>query len=124
VDGANLGISFDSDGNPLAQNRGAYLQPPYSGQWKKLGEWLAPTTDILFEKLLTAISFLEMVLRPTHNLLRPSLPDWFFALMSMTSTLINSGHISEEMNFFQKNRNSSSSRNSHAYSPLQNLKTS
>ena len=30
VDGANLGISFDSEGNIRAQNRGAYLYPPLS----------------------------------------------------------------------------------------------
>ena len=38
VDGANLGISFDSEGNIRAQNRGAYLYPPRSGQWKKLDD--------------------------------------------------------------------------------------
>ena len=52
IDGANLGISFDSWGNIQAQNRGAYLQLPRAGQWKKLDNWLAQRTDTLFEHLL------------------------------------------------------------------------
>ena len=51
VDGANLGLSFDADGNIRAQNRGAYLHLPGSGPWKKLGEWLALHTDALFQHL-------------------------------------------------------------------------
>jgi len=51
VDGANLGLSFDAEGNIRAQNRGAYLHLPGTGQWEKLGEWLARHTDMLFEYL-------------------------------------------------------------------------
>ena len=51
IDGANLGISFDADGNIRAQNRGAYLHLPSAGQWKKLSGWLNPRADALFEQL-------------------------------------------------------------------------
>ena len=44
-------LSFDSEGNIRAQNRGAYLYPPRSGQWKKLDDWLEPRLDMLFEIL-------------------------------------------------------------------------
>lgn len=46
VDGANLGISFDSLGNVRLQNRGSYLHAPYSGQWKKLGSLGISVTHI------------------------------------------------------------------------------
>jgi len=35
VDGANLGISFDSEGNIRAQNRGSYLHLPGTGQCRE-----------------------------------------------------------------------------------------
>ena len=44
VDGANLGISFDAEGNIRAQNRGAYL-PSKCGEWKNsLSGWLPEPT--------------------------------------------------------------------------------
>ena len=36
IDGANLGISFDCNGNILLQNRGEFLKEPFYGQWKPL----------------------------------------------------------------------------------------
>lgn len=51
VDGANLGISFDSEGNLFLQNRGSHLKFPAAGQWKKLEQWLNPKMDALFETL-------------------------------------------------------------------------
>lgn len=52
IDGANLGISFDSHGSLILQNRGSTLSPPYLGQWKKLESWLPPRLEILFDHLL------------------------------------------------------------------------
>jgi ATP-dependent RNA circularization protein (DNA/RNA ligase family) len=77
VDGANLGISFDSEGNIRAQNRGEYLHLPGSGQWKKLGDWLAPRTDTLFEHLSdNSILFGEWCYAQ-HSVFYDWLPDWF-----------------------------------------------
>ncbi|MES9906449.1 MAG: RNA ligase family protein [Sedimenticola sp.] len=77
VDGANLGISFDSEGNIRAQNRGAYLYLPGSGQWKKLGDWLAPRTDTLFEHLSDHFILFGEWCYAQHSVFYDRLPDWF-----------------------------------------------
>lgn len=40
VDGANIGFSLDASGVLQVQQRGDYLQAPYSGQFSSLGSWL------------------------------------------------------------------------------------
>ncbi len=77
VDGANLGISFDPEGNIRAQNRGAYLQFPGSGQWKKLGEWLALRTDVLFDNLSECHILFGEWCYARHSVFYDQLPDWF-----------------------------------------------
>lgn len=77
VDGANLGISFDADGAIRAQNRGAYLQLPGSGQWKKLGQWLAIRTDVLFENLSGRYILFGEWCYAQHSVFYDRLPDWF-----------------------------------------------
>lgn len=77
VDGANLGISFDPDGNVRAQNRGAYLQLPSSGQWRRLGAWLAPRTDKLFEHLTDRHILFGEWCYAQHSVFYDCLPDWF-----------------------------------------------
>ena len=77
VDGANLGISFDAYGNIRAQNRGAYLHLPVSGQWKNLGEWLAPRTDALFENLTDRYTLFGEWCYAQHSVFYGRLPDWF-----------------------------------------------
>lgn len=77
VDGANLGISFDSEGNIRAQNRGAYLHLPGSGQWKKLGDWLTPRTDTLFEHLSDHSILFGEWCYAQHSVFYDRLPDWF-----------------------------------------------
>lgn len=77
VDGANLGISFDSEGNIRAQNRGAYLHLPGSGQWKKLGDWFAPRTDTLFEHLSDHFILFGEWCYAQHSVFYDRLPDWF-----------------------------------------------
>ncbi len=77
VDGANLGISFDSEGNVRVQNRGAYLHLPGSGQWKKLGDWLAPQTDTLFEHLSDHFILFGEWCYARHSVFYDRLPDWF-----------------------------------------------
>lgn len=77
VDGANLGISFDESGNIRAQNRGAYLEFPYLGQWKKLSSWLAPKTDALFEQLTDRYMLFGEWCYAWHSVIYDRLPDWF-----------------------------------------------
>ena len=77
VDGANLGISFDSEGNLRAQNRGSYLQLPGSGQWKKLAPWLAFRIDQLFEHLGDRYILFGEWCYAHHTVYYDSLPDWF-----------------------------------------------
>ena len=77
IDGANLGISFDSEGNIRTQNRGAYLYPPRLGQWKKLGDWLAPRIDILFESLSDQFILFGEWCYAQHSISYDRLPDWF-----------------------------------------------
>lgn len=79
VDGANLGISFDSEGNIRTQNRGAYLNLPSTGQWKKLAEWLAPRTDALFEQLTDRYILFGEWCYAQHSVPYDRLPDWFLA---------------------------------------------
>jgi ATP-dependent RNA circularization protein (DNA/RNA ligase family) len=79
VDGANLGLSFDSDGNLWAQNRGSYLELPGVGQWKKLGEWLTPKTDLLFEHLTDRFILFGEWCYAQHSIFYDQLPDWFLA---------------------------------------------
>ena len=77
IDGANLGISFDSDGNIRAQNRGAYLELPGSRQWKRLSEWLAPRTETFFEHLLDRYILFGEWSYAKHTVFYNRLPDWF-----------------------------------------------
>lgn len=77
VDGANLGISFDAEGNIRAQNRGAYLHLPSAGQWKKLSEWLSPRIDALFEQLTERYILFGEWCYAQHSVIYDRLPDWF-----------------------------------------------
>ena len=77
IDGANLGISFDFDGNIRAQNRGAYLELPGSGQWKKLAEWLTPRTETFFEHLFDRYILFGEWCYAKHTVFYDRLPDWF-----------------------------------------------
>ncbi|RJR40673.1 MAG: DNA ligase [Desulfobacteraceae bacterium] len=77
VDGANLGISFDSSGNIRAQNRGAYLRLPSTGQWKKLAEWLTVRIDKLFEQLTDRYILFGEWCYAQHSVIYDRLPDWF-----------------------------------------------
>lgn len=77
VDGANLGVSFDSDGNIRAQNRGSFLHLPGSGQWKKLDQWLLHRTDSFFEYLCDRYILFGEWCYAQHSVFYDHLPDWF-----------------------------------------------
>lgn len=77
IDGANLGISFDVEGNIRAQNRGSYLKLPAKGQWKKLSEWLDLRIDTLFEHLTDRFILFGEWCYARHSVSYDRLPDWF-----------------------------------------------
>ncbi len=77
IDGANLGISFDSEGNILVQNRGDYLQAPMNGQWKKLTMWLNLRSDSLFDVLADRYVLFGEWCYARHTVFYDQLPDWF-----------------------------------------------
>jgi len=77
VDGANLGISFDSSGDIRAQNRGDYLHLPMPGQWNKLSDWLSLKTDMLFEQLSDRYILFGEWCFARHSVVYDQLPDWF-----------------------------------------------
>lgn len=79
VDGANLGISFDTEGNVRFQNRGAYLSLPGMGQWKKLSQWITPRADMLFEHLADRYILFGEWCYAQHSVFYDRLPDWFLA---------------------------------------------
>lgn len=79
VDGANLGISFDSECSIYLQNRGSYIHLPGSGQWKALEQWLNIKIDILFEVLTDRYILFGEWCFAQHSVFYNSLPDWFLA---------------------------------------------
>jgi ATP-dependent RNA circularization protein (DNA/RNA ligase family) len=77
VDGANLGISFDCNGDIRAQNRGDYLTPPFLGQWERLKGWLDSREDALFECLSDEFILFGEWCYAKHSIFYDALPDLF-----------------------------------------------
>lgn len=77
IDGANLGISFDSTGEIQAQNRGSFLKEPMTGQWKTLPDWLAIHSDRLFDVLCDRYILFGEWCYAKHSIFYDQLPDWF-----------------------------------------------
>lgn len=79
IDGANLGISFDTDGNIKLQNRGDYLIEPLHGQWKVLPEWLVVHDAELFDILTDKYILFGEWCYAKHSIFYSKLPDYFVA---------------------------------------------
>jgi ATP-dependent RNA circularization protein (DNA/RNA ligase family) len=79
IDGANLGISFDSNGMIQVQNRGQYLLPPYMGQWTPLEKWLLLHENSLLDCLLDQYILFGEWCYARHSIYYDKLPDWFIA---------------------------------------------
>ena len=79
IDGANLGISFQSDGTIFLQNRGHQLDEPYYGQWEPLSVWLSSRENALLEVLEDRYILFGEWCYVTHSIHYNSLPDWFIA---------------------------------------------
>lgn len=77
LDGANLGISLDPSRTLRIQNRGQYLHEPYSGQFRRLGAWIAQHEGRLLDALTPEhIAFGEWC-AARHSVAYERLPDWF-----------------------------------------------
>ena len=79
VDGANLGISFSSEGTVQLQNRGHYIIEPYYGQWRPLSDWLNQRIDNLFDVLFDRYIVFGEWCYAKHEIYYNKLPDWFIA---------------------------------------------
>jgi hypothetical protein len=77
IDGANLGISFDSEGVIRLQNRGSFLQEPMTGQWKALPDWLVRCSDRLLDVLADQYILFGEWCYAKHSIFYDHLPDWF-----------------------------------------------
>lgn len=77
LDGANMGISFNSEGDVRVQNRGQYLQLPMRGQFEKLHSWLKPREDLLFDALGEDLILFGEWCAARHSIDYERLPDWF-----------------------------------------------
>lgn len=79
IDGANLGISFDNDGNLLLQNRGSYLLFPLEGQWKPLEKWINQKENQIFDVISDKYILFGEWCYIKHSIYYDALPDWFIA---------------------------------------------
>lgn len=77
IDGANLGISFGKSGDLLLQNRGQYLLPPFSGQWRILSSWVTAHQEKLFDILEDRYILFGEWCYAKHSIYYSRLPDWF-----------------------------------------------
>ncbi|MBF0096955.1 MAG: RNA ligase family protein [Magnetococcales bacterium] len=77
IDGANLGISFNTHGDVVLQNRGALLVSPFVGQWKHLSQWLSQKVDRLLDLLSDRFILFGEWCYAKHSIHYSRLPDWF-----------------------------------------------
>ncbi len=77
LDGANLGVSLSADGTLRAQNRGQYLDEPYTGQFARLPAWLAQHEADLLAVLRSELMLFGEWCAARHSLSYDTLPDWF-----------------------------------------------
>ncbi|MEH3085032.1 MAG: RNA ligase family protein [Xylophilus ampelinus] len=77
LDGANVGFSLAPDGAVRAQNRGQYLDEPYSGQFSRMTAWLAQHGSALRSALTADTLLFGEWCAARHSLDYIALPDWF-----------------------------------------------
>jgi ATP-dependent RNA circularization protein (DNA/RNA ligase family) len=79
LDGANLGISVDSRGLIRIQNRGQYLEAPFSGQFARLSSWLPLREEAMADEIGSNLILFGEWCSARHSLDYLTLPDWFLA---------------------------------------------
>ncbi len=78
IDGANLGLSVDDEGDLRAQNRGSWLSPEAAHpQFRTLWSWLAPRRDALIDALWPDLILYGEWCYAVHSVRYDALPDWF-----------------------------------------------
>lgn len=77
IDGANLGFSFDSQGNLQAQNRNTLIQPGTKGQFATLWEWLSRHETGLLDILSDRLILFGEWCYACHSIHYTKLPDFF-----------------------------------------------
>lgn len=77
IDGANLGVSFDSHGHLLAQNRGSFLKKCTKGQFAPLWTWLTSRESRLFDVLEDRLIIFGEWCYARHSIHYTALPDFF-----------------------------------------------
>ena len=78
IDGANLGLSTDGDGELRAQNRGSWLSPDSAhAQFKSLWSWIAPRREQLIDALWPDLVLFGEWCVAVHSVSYDALPDWF-----------------------------------------------
>lgn len=102
IDGANLGISFDVDGNIRTQNRGSYLKLPTTGQWKKLSDWLDLRIDVFFEHLTDRFILFGEWCYAQHSVSYDRLLDWFLGYDIFDKRHLKFFSCTRRDQFFQK----------------------
>lgn len=76
LDGANLGLSLDTNGQLQAQNRGQYLAEPHAGQFTRLPAWLTQHGEALQAVLKPHLILFGEWCAARHSLDYAALPDW------------------------------------------------
>ena len=79
LDGANVGISLTPSGELRYQNRGQFLEPPFSGQFARLHGWSTQYDRALTKALLPGLVLFGEWLTARHSVEYNNLPDWFVA---------------------------------------------
>jgi len=79
VDGANIGISFDSSGSLLVQNRGNSLERQVKGQFSALWNWLSRHESNLLTALEDHLILFGEWCYARHSIHYTRLPDFFLA---------------------------------------------
>jgi hypothetical protein len=64
-------------GNLFLQNRGSHLDKPFTGQWKKLPDWLHVKSDLLFDMLDDRLILFGEWCYARHSVSYSKLPGWF-----------------------------------------------
>ena len=79
VDGANIGISFDSGGQLLVQNRGNSLEAGTGGQFARLWPWLMQRELAFIDALEDKLILFGEWCYVRHSIHYTRLPDFFLA---------------------------------------------
>lgn len=77
IDGANLGLSVDSQGTICFQNRGNWVEGKLSGQWTRLRAWAAEHETALRVHLPPGHVLFGEWCYARHSVGYDRLPDWF-----------------------------------------------